>query len=77
MDEPANGLDDDGSAAVARVITTLRGEATIVVVTHRPSHVALADRVFRLTDGQLEEQRRPEGPASVKLLCRNVSGQGS
>ncbi len=77
MDEPANGLDDDGSAAVARVITTLRGEATIVVVTHRPSHVALADRVFRLTDGQLEEQRRPEGPASVKLLGRNVSGQGS
>jgi ATP-binding cassette subfamily C protein/ATP-binding cassette subfamily C protein LapB len=76
MDEPANGLDDDGSAAVARVITTLRGEATIVVVTHRPSHIALADRVFRLTEGQLEEQRKPEAPAAMKLLARTVVGQG-
>ncbi|MCU0983828.1 MAG: ATP-binding cassette domain-containing protein [Acetobacteraceae bacterium] len=75
MDEPANGLDDDGSAAVARVIATLRGEATIIVVTHRPSHVALADRVFRLAEGQLEEQRKPEAPAAMKLLTRNAAGQ--
>jgi ATP-binding cassette subfamily C protein/ATP-binding cassette subfamily C protein LapB len=77
MDEPANGLDDEGSAAVARVITTLRGEATILVVTHRPSHIALADRVFRLSEGQLEEQRRPEAPSAMKLLPRGMMGQGA
>jgi ATP-binding cassette subfamily C protein/ATP-binding cassette subfamily C protein LapB len=77
MDEPANGLDDEGSAAVARVITTLRGEATILVVTHRPSHIALADRVFRVSEGQLEEQRRPEAPSALKLLPRGTMGQGA
>jgi ATP-binding cassette subfamily C protein/ATP-binding cassette subfamily C protein LapB len=77
MDEPANGLDDEGAAAVARVITSLRGAATIIVVSHRPSHVALADRVFRLAEGQLEEQRKPQAPAAMKLLSRGVVGQGS
>lgn len=75
MDEPANGLDDDGSAAVEKVIATLRGEATILIVSHRPSHIALADRVLRFSEGQAEEQRRAApagaGPTAVKLL-----GQG-
>lgn len=70
LDEPANGLDDEGSAAVLRVIERLRGRATLFVVTHRPSHVALADRVLRLQDGELAEvARRPAGtPASVAIL---------
>lgn len=74
MDEPANGLDDDGSAAVEKVIATLRGEATILLVTHRPSHIALADRIIRFTEGQAEEQRRAApaaaGPTAVKLLAQ-------
>jgi ATP-binding cassette subfamily C protein/ATP-binding cassette subfamily C protein LapB len=73
LDEPANGLDDEGSAAVLRVIETLRGNATLFVVTHRPSHVALADRVFRMADGELAELPRPAPtpatPAAVKLLA--------
>lgn len=70
MDAPANGLDDDGSAAVARVIGALRGSSTILVVTHRPSHIALADRVFRFADGQVEEQRKAERPSAVRLLAQ-------
>lgn len=74
MDEPANGLDDDGAAAVARVISALRGKATIILVTHRPSHMALADRVFRLSEGQLDEQRKPQGPTSMKVLAAAGAG---
>ncbi|WP_291297387.1 peptidase domain-containing ABC transporter [Elioraea sp.] len=77
MDEPANGLDDDGSAAVGKVIASLRGEATILIVTHRPSHIALADRILRFTEGQVEEQRRSAppaaGPTAVKLLAQGRS----
>jgi ATP-binding cassette subfamily C protein/ATP-binding cassette subfamily C protein LapB len=70
LDEPANGLDDAGSAAVLRVIETLRGNATLFVVTHRPSHVALADRVFRMADGELAELPRPAAaPTTVPLLA--------
>lgn len=72
MDAPANGLDDDGSAAVARVIGALRGNATILVVTHRPSHIALADRVFRFSDGQMEEQRKAEPPSAVRLVAQRT-----
>ena len=72
LDEPANGLDDEGSAAVRRVIETLRHNTTLFVVTHRPSHIALADRVLRLHEGQLEELPRPQasavtGPTAVPI----------
>jgi ATP-binding cassette subfamily C protein LapB len=68
MDEPANGLDDSGSAAIASVSRSLRGSATIVFVTHRPSHAALADRVFRLAEGQMEEVRQAPAPTAVRLI---------
>jgi len=76
MDEPANGLDDAGCAALASVIRSLRGSATIVFVTHRPSHAALADRVFRLTEGQMEEVRHAPTPAAVRLIPAGVTVAG-
>jgi ATP-binding cassette subfamily C protein/ATP-binding cassette subfamily C protein LapB len=72
LDEPANGLDDEGSAAVLRVIGMLRGKATLFVVTHRPSHVALADRAFRLVDGELSELPRPPAPRPAAVPIRPV-----
>jgi ATP-binding cassette subfamily C protein LapB len=62
LDEPANGLDEEGNEAMRKVIETLRGQATLFVVTHRPSHAAIADRVLRMQEGQLEEL--PRGPAA-------------
>lgn len=69
LDEPANGLDEDGTEAVRRVVDSLRGRSTVFLVTHRPSHVALADRVFRMQEGQMEEVRRPAAalPLAVPL----------
>jgi ABC-type transport system involved in cytochrome bd biosynthesis fused ATPase/permease subunit len=57
---------------VRRVIETLRHNTTLFVVTHRPSHIALADRVLRLHEGQLEELPRPQasavtGPTAVPI----------
>jgi ATP-binding cassette subfamily C protein/ATP-binding cassette subfamily C protein LapB len=68
LDEPASGLDDEGSAALLRAIDSLRGRATLFVVTHRPSHIALADRVVRLADGELAELPRRTPPSAVPIL---------
>jgi len=51
MDEPASMLDAAGDRALLDKLSRLRGEATILMVSHRPSHIALADRVIHLEAG--------------------------
>jgi ATP-binding cassette, subfamily C, bacterial LapB len=60
FDEPMAGLDDVAADAIAEAIARRRGSATILLATHRPSHLRLADRVLRLSEGLVEEaQPRP------------------
>jgi len=60
LDEPASGLDDAGDAALRKKLTSLRGHATVVMVTQRPSHMRLADRVVYLDQGQIVHDGKPE-----------------
>jgi ATP-binding cassette subfamily C protein/ATP-binding cassette subfamily C protein LapB len=53
LDEPANSLDADGDRALIDQIKRLRGRSTTFLVTHRPSHMRLADRVLVLEGGRL------------------------
>lgn len=53
LDEPAGGLDAAGDEALMSVINRLKGKSTVFVVTHRPSHVRLADKILELNEGQL------------------------
>lgn len=60
LDEPASGLDDSGQEALMEKIESLRGEATVVMVSHRPSHMRTADRVIYMEYGQIIHDGRPE-----------------
>ena len=60
MDEPAANLDDDGDNALRRKLQQLRGRATVLVITHRPSHMRLADRVVYLSGGRLLAAGTPD-----------------
>jgi ABC-type bacteriocin/lantibiotic exporter with double-glycine peptidase domain len=53
LDEPASYLDRISDERLAATLTSLRGHSTIILVSHRPSHLALADRVFQLGQGRL------------------------
>ncbi len=53
MDEPETGMDEKGEAALLRCIEWLRGRATLIVVTLRPSHLRLADRVVHLRNARV------------------------
>jgi ABC-type transport system involved in cytochrome bd biosynthesis fused ATPase/permease subunit len=48
LDEPTAGLDAESQARVLDALAALRGRRTVVLVTHRPEPLALADRVVRL-----------------------------
>lgn len=60
MDEPATNLDDIGEQGLLEKLKSLHGKATVIMVTHRPSHMRLADRVVYMERGQIVHDARPE-----------------
>jgi ABC-type multidrug transport system fused ATPase/permease subunit len=48
LDEPTSGLDAESQERVLATLATLRGRRTVIVVTHRPEPLAIADRIVRL-----------------------------
>lgn len=56
FDEANVAMDAKGDALLKRLLQHLQGTCTIVLVSHRPSLLELADRTFVLKDGQVFEQ---------------------
>jgi ABC-type transport system involved in cytochrome bd biosynthesis fused ATPase/permease subunit len=54
LDEPTSGLDAHAQRHVLEAVARLRGQRTVVIVTHRPEPLAIADVVVRLADEGLE-----------------------
>lgn len=63
FDEPASGLDFVGDQQFMKVLERMRGHSTVLLVTHRPSHLRLADKVVVMVQGQV----RMAGPAEDVL----------
>ena len=51
LDEATNALDAETEAAICRTLETLRGELTIIAISHQSPLVEVADRVYRVGDG--------------------------
>jgi PrtD family type I secretion system ABC transporter len=55
LDEPNANLDVEGEQALAQALGEMRKHgATIIVVAHRPSLLAVADRILVLREGRIE-----------------------
>jgi ATP-binding cassette subfamily C protein len=65
LDEATNAIDIETEAAIFSRLTSVRPELTIIVVAHRPSTLAMCDRIIRLEDGRLVEDLRIEAPEAV------------
>jgi ABC-type multidrug transport system fused ATPase/permease subunit len=50
LDEPTSALDPASENKLLAALAALRGELTIVIVTHRPAPIAIADVVLNLRD---------------------------
>jgi len=69
LDEPGRALDFEGDAALQKKLKAVKGNQTVLLVTHRPSHLKLADKAFRMHAGRLTalppssaQQAMPRGP---------------
>ncbi|MEZ0169421.1 peptidase domain-containing ABC transporter [Microvirga sp. TS319] len=56
FDDTTTQLDADSDTKLARLLAQLRGKVTVVIVTHRPSTLAIADRVYTIRNGYLESE---------------------
>ena len=54
LDDVNAQLDQDGDARMIRLLGDLRGRTTVVMISHRRSILAVADRVLQIADGQLK-----------------------
>ena len=64
LDEPNANLDEAGETALARTVNRLREEqVAVVLITHRPGAIALADQLLVLQRGRI----RYQGPRETVL----------
>jgi ATP-binding cassette subfamily C exporter for protease/lipase len=69
LDEPYSNLDDAGVTSLMDAVLKFRAAGgTTVMVAHRPSVIARADRVARLDGGRLVEEKvaRPAPPRRLR-----------
>jgi ATP-binding cassette subfamily C exporter for protease/lipase len=85
LDEPNANLDNDGEKALHNAMLMLKSKgATVVLVSHRPTILAVADRVLVLKEGQLLasgprdnvlQALRSQSPITVDSLNPGPLGQ--
>lgn len=63
FDEPGAGLDAEGDQKFIQTLKDLKGKATVLFISHRPSHIRLADTLLVFDKGYL----RAAGPPEVLL----------
>lgn len=77
LDEPNSSLDEAGDAALASAIVQLKARGTtFVVMTHRTSILAVADKMLVLKDGAMQAfGPRDEVLAALKKASQEVAAQ--
>ena len=66
LDEPNANLDEVGEVALVKTVQSMKSQGkTVILITHRPGILAVADRVLLLTDGRIHI----EGPRDAVLAA--------
>ena len=55
LDEPTSALDKTSESLLVQTLKELKGQATIVVIAHRPDTIAVCDRVLHVENGRVRE----------------------
>lgn len=74
LDEPNANLDDEGEKALMNAVLLLKNKgATVILISHRPGVLAVADRVVILQDGQLVASGPRDGVLQALKEQREVA----
>jgi len=71
FDEPGASLDDESDARFMKQLETLKGDRTVIMVSHRPSHIRLADKVVLLDKGAVQFTGAPDKAISIMMGQKN------
>ncbi|MGE0682407.1 MAG: ABC transporter ATP-binding protein [Candidatus Binatia bacterium] len=55
LDEATASLDPNSEAAIRETVKALKGEMTIFAIAHHPALLEIADKVYRLEDGYVQQ----------------------
>lgn len=56
LDEPTSNVDSINEGVILRALLKHKQDRTIILVSHRASTMAVADRVYKMENGHMEEQ---------------------
>ncbi|MEM8575970.1 MAG: ABC transporter transmembrane domain-containing protein [Pseudomonadota bacterium] len=68
LNDPTANLDDDGERSLARWLAKMKGKATIILISSRPEHQRICDRVLKISNGSIAEDYAPSLSASEGVL---------
>ena len=74
FDEANVAMDAKGDALLKNLLQKIKTQCTIVLVSHRPSLLELADRTFILEDGKLHEEK-PKPASDNKRTSQQTATQ--
>ncbi len=60
LDEPAGSMDDKDEKTFLAALERVRGSQTIIMITQRPSHMRMCDRLMVLKEGQIDMLGKPD-----------------
>ncbi len=72
FDEPGNGLDPEGDNAFVKALEFLRQRSTVFIVSHRPSHLKLADKVIYLEHGAIRTMGNFDNDNVKQVVMSNL-----
>ncbi len=67
FDEPGASLDFESDTRFMNQLRALKGQCTMIMVSHRPSHIRLADKVLLMQQGALQFAGAPDEAISMLM----------
>lgn len=55
LDEPTSNLDSINEGIILKSLLSMKGKRSIILVSHRKSTMAIADRIYRIENGNISE----------------------
>ncbi|MGB0732842.1 MAG: peptidase domain-containing ABC transporter [Pontibacterium sp.] len=75
LDEPGSSLDHSGDRRLRRLLQALKGKKTVLLISHRPSHLRMADQVVVLNKGAVQHVGDAETALQVLVGGQPNGGQ--
>lgn len=66
LDEPGSSLDYDADERLMEQLRKIKGKTTIIMISHRPSHIKIADKVVVLNRGMIQKMGTPDEVLNIK-----------